>query len=328
MTFYDEWLAYGEEIALQFDRSPGVSHDADIPWVTTRQDARVKLMLSLEQGFPTMGIVILKAEIPAGEHTGRHSHGEEGIHILSGEGLVVVSGQTFTFHGGSTIQIPYRAEHQLFNTGPTAVRYASGLVTPLERFVHLAAVVQHEDRGVNDPAAIAALPPETSQYLPDGRRVVIHLEQAPDEDPRTDGESRLEANRNQHYATKYLALPGNGFRPASVAVTHIFEEPSGYHGGRHAHLEATLLVLEGNGYSEINGEEYRWEVGDVLHVPPAMYEHQHSNDTDHTIRYLRFQSGIRYWFTDIWPEGYTSRRIYYEDGNPIIAGWIDRLRER
>mgnify|MGYP003342439711 CR=1 FL=1 len=50
----------------------------------------------------------------------------------------------------------------------------------------------------------------------------------------------------------------------------------------------TLFLLgEGNGYTEVDGVEYRWTVGDVFHVPPAMYEHQHSNDTAHTIRYLR-----------------------------------------
>ena len=37
---------------------------------------------------------------------------------------------------------------------------------------------------------------------------------------------------------------------------------------------------------------------------------------------------IRFWFTDIWPEGYTSQRIYDEYGNPIIAGRIGRVRER
>ena len=324
MTFYDEWLAYGDDMARAFAESPVVARDAEIPWLTTRQDARVKVMVSREQGFPTMGITILKAEIPGGGHTGRHAHGEEGIHIVAGQGLIVVAGQTFTFREGSTIQVPYRAEHQLFNTGSTPVLYVSAMVTPLERFVHLAAVTQLEDHGPNDPATLDALAPEASQYLPDGRRVVIHLDQAPDQDPTLSPESQLEANKNQHYSTRYLAVPGNGFRPASVSVTHIFEEAPHYRGGRHAHLEAVLYVLEGHGSTEVNGVTHRWQPGDVFHVPPAMYEHQHTNDTAETIRYLRMQSGIRFWFTDIWPEGYRSRRIYDEQGKPIESGWIAR----
>ena len=38
----------------------------EIPWVRTRQDARVKLMVANELGFPTMGGSVLKAEIPVG----------------------------------------------------------------------------------------------------------------------------------------------------------------------------------------------------------------------------------------------------------------------
>ena len=40
------------------------------------------------------------------------------------------------------------------------------------------------------------------------------------------------------------------------------------------------------------------------------------------------QFGIRFWFTKIWPEGYTSQRIYDEYGRPIESGAIERHRER
>jgi len=78
----------------------------------------------------------------------------------------------------------------------------------------------------------------------------------------------------------------------------------------------------------VQGSNQHWEAGDILHVPPAMFEHEHYNDSALPCRQLRIQFGIRYWFTDIWPEGYTSQRIHDEFGNPIIAGRIDRVRER
>jgi quercetin dioxygenase-like cupin family protein len=328
MNFYDEWLGAGAEAAEAFRRSPVVASDAEIPWTSTRQDARVKLMISRDLGFPTMGGCVLKAQIPVGEHTGEHAHGEESIHIVAGTGLITVSGAAFEFRPGTTIQIPYRAAHQLWNTGDVPVEYVSAMVMPLERYVHLGNLEQLEERGENQAERLAALPAETSQYLGDGRRVTIHLDQAPEQDPTTPWELQLEANKNQHYNVKYLVVPGNGFRATSVAMAHIFEEPPGYHGGRHAHLEAVLYILNGHGYSEIEGVDHRFEPGDVLHVPPAMFEHEHYNDTDQTYRQLRIQFGIRYWFTDIWPEGYESRRIYDAEGKPLISGWIARQRER
>jgi quercetin dioxygenase-like cupin family protein len=327
-TFYDEWLAAGERIQEEFRRSPMIAHDRTIPWVRTRQDARVKLMVAPELGFPTMGSVVLKGEIPVGWHTGRHTHGEEAIHILGGEGFTLVDDQRFDWHTGSTLQIPYRAEHQHFNTGAVPAQYLMGMCFPLEAFVKLGEVRQFADCGANDPTALAAIPPQASQYLqPDGRRIVIHLEDAPLNIGEY-GDNNVQANEKQHDKAWYLADPRNGFRYESVAVTHIFEEPPYHHSGRHKHLEAMIYVLSGEGYSDVRGEAQHWEAGDVLHVPPAMYEHEHYNDSPHPLRYLRIQYGIRYWFTHIWPEGYTSRRIFDEHGKPIVAGAIERLRER
>jgi hypothetical protein len=81
-------------------------------------------------------------------------------------------------------------------------------------------------------------------------------------------------------------------------------------------------------YLELEGQEEKWQAGDVLHVPPSMWEQEHYNTTDHSYWQLRIMSGIRFWFTDIWPEGYTSQRIHDEFGRPIVAGKIERLRER
>ena len=54
-TFYDDWLAVGAQTEEKFRRAPHVARERDIPWVTTRQDAHVKLMVSNEVGFATMG---------------------------------------------------------------------------------------------------------------------------------------------------------------------------------------------------------------------------------------------------------------------------------
>lgn len=326
-NFYDDWLGARAEIEDELYRSPGVARDEDIPWVSTPQDAKVKLMIANELGYATMGSNVLKAEIPVGWHTGRHRHGEESMHILEGEGFSIIEGQRFDWHKSSTIQIPFWAEHQHFNTGDVPVLYISGMSFDLERFVRVARLEQLENCGPNDPTAIAAMPAETSQYYPDGARAVIHLEDAPS-DFSMEPQGQIPGLKNQHDFVQYLVVPGNGFRATSVSITHQWIEPPYHHSGRHKHLEAVVYAVEGEGYTEIQGTEVPWKAGDVLYVPPAMWEHEHTNDNNSSIKQLRIQFGIRFWFTDIWPEGFTTTRIYDADGNPIEAGPIQRERER
>ena len=51
-------------------------------------------------------------------------------------------------------------------------------------------------------------------------------------------------------------------------------------------------------------------------------------NSDTTVLMLRIQFGMRRWFTDLWPEGYESQRIYDRNGRPIEGGRIERVRER
>lgn len=326
-TFYDEWLAADGRIQEEFLRAPHVARDRGIPWVSTRQDAKVKLMLSDATGFATMGGDVLKGEIPAGWHTGRHRHGEESLHILEGEGFSIVDGQRFDWHKGSTIQIPYRAEHQHFNRGGGPAVYLSGMTFSMERFFRLASLEQLEDCGPSDPTVLARFPAQESQYYRDGARAVIHLEDAPT-DEEFPGHNAVDASRNQHHSIKYLVQPQNGFRATTVAIPALWEELAGTHSGRHKHLEAVVYGWKGRGYSELEGHIEPWEEGDVLHVPPAMWEHEHYNETSESYWQLQIRFGIRIWWQEVWPAGYGPQRILDDAGKPITAGQIERIRER
>ncbi|MGR3219875.1 MAG: cupin domain-containing protein, partial [Candidatus Anammoxibacter sp.] len=47
-----------------------------------------------------------------------------------------------------------------------------------------------------------------------------------------------------------------------------------------------MFILDGRGYSVIEGEKVEWEAGDALHIPPWSW-HQHFNsDPEREIRYL------------------------------------------
>lgn len=333
-NFYEQWLEAPNQIQDELEATLLVARDKDIPWVSTPQDVKTKLMVANHLGFSTMGSNVLKSEIPVGWHTGKHRHGEECMHILEGEGFSIIEGQRFDWHKSSTIHIPFWKTHQHFNTGNVPVQIVHGMVFDLERYLRIARIEQIETCGPNDPAMIKAVPPETSQYYPNGARAVIHLEQAPtNKDKLPEGESynpqgAIAATKNQHDFSNFLIVPKNGFRATSVAMTNRWIEPAGHASGKHKHLEAVVYAVEGHGHTELNGKRVPWDAGDVLYVPPAMWEHQHINESTESITQLRIGFNIRMWVTSIWPEGFTSTRIYDEDGNPIEAGRIVRKRER
>ena len=326
-TFYDDWLDAQNDIAKELDATKFVARDKEIPWVSTPQDAKCKLMVASGLGYATMGSNVLKAEIPVGRHTGKHRHGEESMHILSGDGFSIVGDQRFDWHTSSTIQIPYWMAHQHFNTGDTPVLYISAMAFDLERFVKLARLEQLETCGPNNEAAMAELPAAGGQYYADGSRAVIHIEDAPADDDSFESLGNIEAVKKQHDFIQYLVQPKNGFRANEVAITHQWIEPPYHHSGRHKHLEAVVYAVEGQGYTDMQGQRVPWEAGDVLYVPPAMWEHEHMNDNPNPIKQLRIAFGIRQWFVDLNP-AFQSQRIYDKEGQPIQAGPIERHRER
>jgi uncharacterized cupin superfamily protein len=92
----------------------------------------------------------------------------------------------------------------------------------------------------------------------------------------------------------------NGFTAISAAMTQIFEEVPHSSSHCHTHTEAVLYVLEGVGYSEIDGRRYDWEVGDAVQIPPKMTRHEHFNPSDGRTRTLRIEYGIRYFYEQLW----------------------------
>ena len=84
-------------------------------------------------------------EIPEGWKTGKHSHGEEVMFIIEGNGCTVIDGERFDWEKHSTLFMPFGAVHQHFNTGSGTVRFIAAKAIHLERFVGLAKLVQYED---------------------------------------------------------------------------------------------------------------------------------------------------------------------------------------
>ena len=304
-SFYDEWLARSHEVEVEVANSPRLARGRDARWIETPQDARVAMLLGRHVGLPTQGGSLVKAEIPVGWHTGKHRHGEEAVHVLSGTGFVVIDGARYDWKMGTTIHIPYMAEHQFFNTGSEPAVYLSVATMDLDFDVKLGRLEQLEEKGANPQNLESLSPAQTSQFAPDGRRIALHLEDAVDSYARRAAKGLPPGGHGRVWilmgGKETADDDGTGFRARSVAITHIFEEIPRTSSHEHSHTEAMLYVLEGKGYSEVDGQRWDWEEGDVVHVPPKLTRHDHVNpNADVRTRSLRIECGIRFFYEALW----------------------------
>jgi quercetin dioxygenase-like cupin family protein len=317
--FYTDWLARTNALDDRMRHAKVIARDRDLVWVETEQDARAVIVIGQAAGFETSGTTLAKAEIPAGWRTGRHAHGEEAIHILAGSGFAVVDGARYDWKPGTTLHIPYRAEHQLVNTGATTVTYLSAHTMDLDFATKLGRLVHLEDKGRDDDSLARRYPTEPSQFAADGRRIALHLEDALDENARRMAghphpDTRADKGAHRH-AGIWILMGGsespndetNGFRAKAVAMSTIFEESPHSKSHSHTHTEAMLYVLEGRGYSLIDGQRYDWQAGDAIHIPPRMTHHGHFNDSGERTRTLRIEFGIRYFYESLW-SGYEKQK--------------------
>jgi quercetin dioxygenase-like cupin family protein len=310
--FYQRWLERSAALDEALLRAPIVARGSALRWGETVQDARAALVIGEEAGFATSGTALVKAEIPAASRTGRHAHGEEAIHNHAGTGFAVIDGARYDWKPGTTLHIPYRAEHQLVNTGKTTATYLSAHTQALDFAVKLGRLVQLEEKGPDDGGLANRHPRETSQFAADGRRIALHLEDAVDENARRlAGHAHPNAHADKgagRHAGIWILMGGsesptdetNGFRAKAVAMSTIFEEAAHSSSHSHTHTEAMLYVLEGRGYSLIDGARHEWQTGDAIHVPPRMTHHGHFNDSDQRARTLRIEFGIRYFYESLW----------------------------
>jgi uncharacterized cupin superfamily protein len=332
--FYAEWLAASERNASVVERSPIVARGRDLVWIETPNEHRLAMLIGEQVGFPTNGTNLCRVVVPVGTHTGRHRHGEEAIHVLRGRGAFVIDGRRYDVRAGTTIHVPYMNDHQLFNTGTDDLEYVSASTMDLDLFIRLGRLEQLEAKGDNADGFEAALPAEDGQFDTLGRRIALHIEDAPNEADRkrSHGDHGSHGDRGSHgdhgqpaadrpperliksehphrHGAIYNLMGGgesksehrNGFTALTAAMTQIFEEVPHTSSHCHTHTEAVLYVLEGVGFSEIDGEHYDWEAGDAVQIPPKMTRHEHFNPSDGRTRTLRIEYGIRYFYEQLWP---------------------------
>jgi gentisate 1,2-dioxygenase len=75
--------------------------------------------------------------------------------------------------------------------------------------------------------------------------------------------------------------------------TYLMELPPGGRSGKHLHVgEEAHYIIEGSGYTEIDGKRWDWDAQDVVAIP-ALAKHQSFNaDPDLPAKFLVFKSRL------------------------------------
>src|SRR5579885_347428 len=198
MNFYEEWTEQSKKAQAAVENAPALAKGKDLKWIETPQDYRIAMLIGEQVGFPTMGTSLMKAEIPAGHHTGKHQHGEEAMHMLSGTGFSVIDGRRYDWKPGTTLHIPFMSEHQHFNTGDEPALYVSAMSMDLDLFVHLGRLVQLEEKGKNATDVESRFGKETCQCADGVPRISLHPEDSIDENARREAQRAAAASSAAH----------------------------------------------------------------------------------------------------------------------------------
>ena len=88
----------------------------------------------------------------------------------------------------------------------------------------------------------------------------------------------------------------NGFQNKEIEISNTMGDDVGHHGGKHAHMEAVLYIISGEGYSEVGDEKVPWKKGSLIHVQGPQTPHQHFNTSDERVEMIRAAPGMRFNF--------------------------------
>lgn len=321
-TVYSEAMQYFEEVRGR------VEHDYVVTSEEAIQETNEQGELSF-YSLPYFDDVVLPDMKVFKERirnkSGRHTHqGGFIILALKGEGESFVDGEVIPWEAGDMILIPFKpggVEHQHFNRNDEdepaewlAINYAPHLEHVGALFVQNETYSDFdsdredvkEDDGsplVNPEFADFEYsdwrdyePPEETETLYDDfivRRNLYRKQVAKSqEDNRWAkiGEDDIEWEVNPQGKMKWYIHPAYDNHSVQSFFSSVQEIPPGSKSGKQ-HRQGQLIhyILEGSGYSVINGDRYEWSKGDYVGLPvtPAGNTIQHFNDSDKPVRMFR-----------------------------------------
>ena len=140
-TQYDRLIELSNETARRARSGAVVVHTRELQFedVPGRRRRRVFISEPALLGSMVQTMAMFIAEIPPGDHTGRHRHFNEAmIYILEGRGHTDIEGDRYDWAESDVVSVPVYSWHQHFNDDPgRPVRYLGYTNLPLLRAMGL-----------------------------------------------------------------------------------------------------------------------------------------------------------------------------------------------
>ncbi|MBI2873486.1 MAG: cupin domain-containing protein [Firmicutes bacterium] len=231
--------------------------------------------------------------VPPGGHGEAQRNPEALMHVLNGHGYSIINDERVEWERGDTLHIKPGYWNQHFNISdeePANFLWATN--EPLINYVQPMPVVPKGDTYSDPPEDY--VPPHPFGYeqkpieMVGGekwmsivelrRRERVAGQEQHIRDARTIMRGRdVQLERSVHKGDFIVGIAdqGHGFANQVVRM-HLQQLPPESHTETHKHDEAIIYVLQGKGYSLMDGVRYEWQEGDTIFVPTAVW-HQHWN---------------------------------------------------
>ena len=305
-TLYSEWIALRDRQRVMRSRGSSVIKGSDMPWESNPQGImRWYLHPALTHGCHR-ALILFVQQISPGGHSGKqHCQGGVVHFVWKGKGKTIINGTPYEWSSGDVVQLPILPEgvvFQHFNEDPNAEAL---LVTALPNLSDPLGI----DRGAGffQLEACPDYPGEFHSEAPELEALRKKLNPAPVEAPKPNDEPGA-TGYDRNYARTHAIL--NRSRTGKVLVRledrpeemtrqgriryylnptlsdtvlkdwNVFTHELRSHSGKHRHQGGlAIFVLEGKGYTVVDGRRCDWESGDLILLPiqPGGVEHQHFN---------------------------------------------------
>ncbi len=269
--FLEEWRQNRRELAkasgLRLQESP------------VRQ-ARLGMLVGESSGVPTRMIDARVLEIGAGRTTSSHRHLHDAIlFAVEGQGATTIDGVRYDWTARDALHTPAWSWHRHHNQDPARpARLLAVTDAPLLAALGLERI---EDIGSAEPPMEAAAPGSSGAGA--GGFYEQELARARQAEGERQAARKITRYRDLTFRvsprgtrTSLLIDRALGFRTSGLSMA-MFEIPAGKAQANHRHPgEAILYIVQGRGYSVIDGQRYEWETGDAVLVHHYCW-HQHFN---------------------------------------------------
>lgn len=217
-------------------------------------------------------------EIAPGERTSTHRHSHDAVcFVLDGQGNTAIGGERFAWMRWDTVHTPAGTWHRHENAGKTPARLLAITDAPLINTLGLSSI---EDAGDVPPEPDRQVSPVT---VTGGRGYDGELAAA-----AAQASERRTARRHTSFGdlvlrasprgsrTALLVDRSLGYRTTGISIAMFQIQPGGKQANHRHPGEALLYIVEGEGYSIIDGVRHEWSQGDGAIVNQFVW-HQHFN---------------------------------------------------